>query len=193
MPTTPETWLSEFTVNIGNLTGNQREQQITQLSNGNILVAWEDDTDNVDSANGTDIIGQIYDPLGEPVGSPFQMNTNWFADDEGEFEIAARPDGGWILVHEDTDGTGTSVAVEVFDSTGTQTDTETFFEGTGESFNDPTVTVNDNGDAIIAWNVDDGPASPRITAFTTPRPTRSVRPPRSWPRATPPRPAATRT
>ncbi|WP_430450470.1 hypothetical protein [Rhodophyticola sp.] len=74
MPATPELWLSEFTVNIGNLTGNQREQQITQLSNGNILVAWEDDTNNVDLSSGTDIIGQIYNPLGVAVGAPFRMN-----------------------------------------------------------------------------------------------------------------------
>jgi len=156
MPLTPETWLPEFTVNTGNQTGNQREPQITQLSNGNILVAWEDDTNNVDSENGTDIIGQIYDPMGEPVGSPFQMNTNWYADDEGEFEIAATPGGGWILAYEDTDTNGTSIGIEVYDSTGSQIDVETFLEGTGESFNDPTVTVNDNGDAVVAWNVDDG-------------------------------------
>ncbi|MDF1716025.1 MAG: calcium-binding protein [Antarcticimicrobium sp.] len=156
MPTTPELWLSEFTVNIGNLAGTQVEPQITQLSNGNILVAWEDDTNNVDNSNGTDIIGQIYDPLGDPVGSPFRMNNDWFADDEGEFEITATPGGGWILAFEDTDGTGTSIRVEVYDSAGTQINTGSFTEGTGESFNDPTVTVNGAGDAVIAWNIDNG-------------------------------------
>ena len=160
MPTTPEVWLSEFTVNAGNTSGTQVEPQITQLSNGNILVAWEDSLNNVDGANGTDIIGQIYDPLGNPVGAPFHMNTFRNIDDEGEFEIAATPGGGWILAYEDDNGAAAAaIVIDVFNSSGSRIHGQVFTETGSDTFNDPTVAVNGNGDAVIAWNVDDGAGS----------------------------------
>ena len=45
MPDTPVTWLDDFTAN-QTTTGAQYQPRITQLTNGNILVAWTstDDT-----------------------------------------------------------------------------------------------------------------------------------------------------
>ncbi len=156
MPLTPETWLDTFLVNAGNTTGTQVEPQIAQLADGRILVAWEDLSNNVDSDNGTDVIAQIYDPLGNPEGSPFRMSDGYFLDDEGEFEVAGTPSGGWVLAMEDTDISGTSIRIEVFDASGTLIDVRSYIEQSGESFNDPTVTVADNGDIIVGWNVDNG-------------------------------------
>ena len=153
MPLTPEVWLDEIFV--ANDSGRQEEPQITQLADGRILVAWQDDTNNNDTAPGTDIIGQLYNILGEPEGSPFRMNSSFFAADEGEFEIAATPDGGWVVAYEDT-STSTSIRIDVFDSTGANVDLKSYNPGTGEDYNDPSVTVAANGDILVSFNVVNG-------------------------------------
>jgi len=164
VPLTPETWLAEFSV--ANFAGTQREPQITQLANGNILVAWEDDTNNVDTSNGTDIIGQIYDPLGNPVGSAFQLNSSFIGDDEGEFEIAGLPGGGFVVVYEDTNLNGTSIRVTERDSAGALVQTLTVESDPGaDELNDPSVTIAANGDWLIAFNRTDD-VSGTVTAYT---------------------------
>ena len=45
MPDTPVTWLDDFTAN-QNTTGTQFQPRITQLTNGNILVAWTSGEDS---------------------------------------------------------------------------------------------------------------------------------------------------
>ncbi|MBY6116996.1 hypothetical protein KUW09_22045, partial [Mameliella alba] len=158
MPLTPETWLDTFIVNVGNTTGHQREPQIVQLTNGNILVVWEDDTNNVDSQSGTDIIAQIFNAVGEPIGGAFHLDFARFLDDEGEFEIAARPGGGWAVAYEDTDTGGTGIVVEVFDQNAVKIGAAgvEYLEDPGDSFNDPSIAVATNGDMVVAWNATDG-------------------------------------
>lgn len=84
MPLTPETWLNEFTVNL-TTTNTQSRPRITQLANGNILVSWESSDDTgVGSPAGIDMIGQIFTPMGEPVGVEFRLNIAFNVDDEQE-------------------------------------------------------------------------------------------------------------
>ena len=48
--------MSEIIVNTGNTAGAQVQPQITQLTNGNILVAWTDYSNNVDGNFGTEAL-----------------------------------------------------------------------------------------------------------------------------------------
>ncbi len=96
MPT-PVEWLNESQANTGAAaTGNQSAPQIIGLSNGNILVAWEDDSLGVIGSTGDrDIIGKIFSPDGTVLVDSFRLNQSRTADNESEFSIAATNDGGF--------------------------------------------------------------------------------------------------
>ena len=109
--------------------GTQSEPRIIGLANGNILVAWADDGNNVDTAAGFDIIGAIYNYDGRLLQGPFLLNQGSSNDDEESFAIAATSDGGfWVAVVErgrsdgegaDTDGIDTML----YDGAGSLVDT----------------------------------------------------------------------
>lgn len=103
MPVTPSVWLDQFQVNTGSAeTGTQSDPQIIGLSNGNFFVAWTESSDGaIGTSSGQDIVGAIFDAQGNVVRAPFQVNTDWFFDDERDFDIAATSDGGFILVFVD--------------------------------------------------------------------------------------------
>lgn len=110
MPDTPEIWLDDFIANT-TTTNSQYEPRITQLSNGNILIAWTtNDSSGVGSPAGTDIIGQLYDPLGNALGGEFRLNT-FTIDNERDFDIAALNDGGFVVVYEDQNGSQAAQAI----------------------------------------------------------------------------------
>jgi len=95
MTTTPTIWKQGFTANVGATSGNQSVPQTIGLRNGNILVVWEDDTNGPSPS--TDVMGQIFDPEGNRVGAPFQVNSAVVAGDETGPEIVALPDGGYVV------------------------------------------------------------------------------------------------
>ncbi|WP_430450473.1 calcium-binding protein [Rhodophyticola sp.] len=158
MPTTPETWLGDIAVLAAGSTGTQTAPQITQLADGRILIAWQDEGGSADASAGTDIIGQLYDSLGQPQGGPFRLNTGFATDDEGQFEIAGTPDGGWVLAFEDSDSSGVHArsGSRLFDDSGTRIDVRSYHEDSGQTFNDPTVTVAADGDIVVGWTVTSG-------------------------------------
>ncbi|MBC7987060.1 MAG: calcium-binding protein [Sphingomonadaceae bacterium] len=124
---TPVEWLGNFQVNTGGAaTGTQSDPHITGLANGNILVAWTESADGtIGTSPGTDIVGQLYDSEGNAIGTAFQINSALNVDDEGDFDIAATNDGGWVMVYIDNDISDvnqTSVIWERYDSTGAPTD-----------------------------------------------------------------------
>ncbi len=160
MPNTPEQWLDALVVN-ATTAGTQNAPQVTQLTDGRILVAWvsNDDT-GVGSPNGTDIIGQLFDEFGVPIGSEFRLNTAGQIDDEGDFALAATPAGGWIVVYEDV-AIATSLRMEVYDSTGTRIDFESVANDVSTAFNnyaDPEIVISGNT-AIISYTRIDGASS----------------------------------
>lgn len=121
MPLTPETWLDQVTVN-ATTTGSQNDPEVIQLANGNILVSWTtDDAGGLGSPAGVEIFGQIFDPLGNPVGAELRLNNASTADIEQNSHIAALPGGGFVVVYHDfdIDGTGGSnIRLEEYDANG---------------------------------------------------------------------------
>ncbi|WP_417723802.1 calcium-binding protein [Salipiger sp.] len=115
MPTTPEVWLSSFQANTQDVGPNGSQQNnsvVIQLTNGNIVVLWVDTSDAAPGgAGGADIVGQIYDPLGNPLGSEFRANQSFFADDEYNFDAAALENGGFVVVYEDDPGPDDAIAI----------------------------------------------------------------------------------
>jgi len=155
MPLTPETWLDEFIVNL-TTTGTQSDPDIVQLANGTILVVWTSfDNSGVGSPPGSDIIGQIFDPLGVRIGGEFLVNSSSSGQNEGHAEIAALPSGGFLSVFERPNGSFRDLWLQEHDATGAVTHSSfVFFDGnsTGapDGF-DPRVAVNSAGIALVIW------------------------------------------
>lgn len=119
MPNIPVTWRNQFQVN-ATTADDQLDPKIIQLANGNILVSWTSTNNTgVGSPTGRDVIGQIFDPLGNPVGAEFRLNIGFNVDDEQAGEIVATANGGFIVVYMDIDAAGSqSVRLGEFDSAG---------------------------------------------------------------------------
>jgi len=157
MPLTPETWLEQFQVNT-TTAGTQNETSVTQLANGNMLVTWTSTaTTGVASAAGTDVVGQIFDILGNPIGGEFRVNNSFTADNERDAEVAATTQGGFIAAYEDSQASDldTSIRISIGNSTGTSfTNLTIATDNTGDStFNlrDPQVAVSSATSAMVVW------------------------------------------
>ncbi|MEO9649273.1 MAG: calcium-binding protein [Roseobacter sp.] len=92
---TPAPWLTKFQVNSGlSATGGQSQPKIVGLANGGFVVAWVEAADGaVSNGFGTDIVAKIFDAEGNTVRESFRLNSSYFLDDEGDFDITATHDG----------------------------------------------------------------------------------------------------
>ena len=98
MTTTPTPWLPASTANYTAGEGWRTVKQAIGIKkNGNILVVWEDNTNG--SSPSTDVMGQLFDPHGTPIGLAFQVNTDVVASDETGPQIVALPDGGYVIAY----------------------------------------------------------------------------------------------
>ena len=125
MPTTtPVTWLADFIANLTS-SGVQSSPRITQLANGNILVTWtSDDNGGVGSPAGTDAIGQLFNPLGQPVGSEFLINTGTNTGNEVISDIVGLPGGGYVAIYDAVvSPNGVSSVIQGFNAAGAPTGT----------------------------------------------------------------------
>lgn len=158
MTTTPLVWLNEFTANL--ITADiQNDPVVTGLSNGNFLVAWTDTNAIAASGTGADIVGVIFDPLGNALtGSLFLNNGFGFSRDESDPVIAATNDGGFVLVYEFSDGTDNDIIFGRYDSAGLRTQSG-FVESDSSSttvFRDPTVSVRSDNSFVVSYEADNG-------------------------------------
>jgi hypothetical protein len=86
------------------LSGTQNETSIIQLVNGNIVVAWvSDSTAGIAGVNpGKDVLGQIFDPLGNKLGGEFSLSNPANLVDDRMPQLAALPSGGTTLTIQNT-------------------------------------------------------------------------------------------
>jgi len=186
MPDTPVTWLDEIVVN-STTTGAQFAPRITQLTDGNILVSWQsDENTGAGSPFGLDIIGQLFDPLGNRIGGEFLVNTSGNAEDERNHDTAAiETTGGFVTVHERANTIGfNDVVLTEHDSTGAVVNTfNLFLDGASNAAPDgldPQVAVNSDGIAMVVWRQTEVGGQSEImarsydTATNTPGPAVSV-------------------
>lgn len=158
MPATPELWRDLGQVNTtdgsNGTTSNatiddQFSPKVVHLSNGNILIAWVSNSDiGVGSADSTDIIGQMFDSLGNPIGGEFRMN-GFNGDSEDEFDIAATSNGGFVMAYiDDDDDTANqqSVRIAEFSSAGARiSDVQVAGDGSDAQFyHNPEIAVSGN-------------------------------------------------
>jgi hypothetical protein len=155
--TTPTTWKSLFQVNATD-GGNQGDLQIVDIGLGRYVAVWtESSGDLIGTANGDDLVGQIFDAEGNPIGAEFQVNQGYFADDEHNAALASRPGGGFVVVYEDTDGVGTSIRVQVYDVDGNVVGGAplTIAEDVGtDGLYNPSVAVQADGSFLVTYEFD---------------------------------------
>jgi Ca2+-binding RTX toxin-like protein len=155
MPNVPETWLESQTAN-STVANTQSEPITIQLANGNIVVAWTS-TDNTGAgaAAGTDIIGRIFDPEGNPVTAEFRVNTFGNANNERDFDLAALPNGNFVVVYERSDITtgNVDICIDVVSPTGTQVHGAFIVSDVAgdPAYRNPVVSVSNGTSVLVAY------------------------------------------
>ena len=147
----PTIWLNDFIIRLNpNPLQPLRDPRITQLTNGNFLVCWTDSFNLDDTLPGSDVIGQIFDPLGVAIGGRIRINTNT-ADSEGQSDIAALPGGGFIVVYTDPSSAGDSIRWNIRSATGALVSNGTVRSTTGEqtTLSNPEVVTNPDGSFAV--------------------------------------------
>jgi hypothetical protein len=156
---------SEFLVNT-NTTGNQGtipnatgvgSSTIARLSNGGFVITWQDASMTLGDASGTSVKGQVFDALGNKVGTEFLANTNT-AGDQFFPQVTGLSGGGFVISWGDNGGTlgdasGTSVKAQVFDNAGNKVGTE-FLVNTNTTSNQGAehIASLSNGNFVVTWS-----------------------------------------
>ena len=118
MPITPTLERSAQTANaidVGPASDDQFEPRLVTLDDGRYVVLWTDDSDAAPGdVAGVDILAQVFDAFGNPVGAVARVNVSWFVDDEHDFSVAALPGGKFVVAYEDEDSDGVSIRADEF-------------------------------------------------------------------------------
>ena len=146
----PTIWLNDFLVRDNlNSVLPLSDPQIVALTNGNFLVSWTDRTNLADTAPGSDILGQLYDPLGVAIGGPIRLNTN-NADNESQADIAALPNGGFVIVYVDPSSSGDAVRWNIRSASGALVSNGSVSGvSPGVTFSQPEVVANADGSFAV--------------------------------------------
>ncbi|MEJ0078343.1 MAG: Ig-like domain-containing protein [Alphaproteobacteria bacterium] len=111
---------TEFLVNT-NTPGDQNQEQISALTNGNFVVTWRDESGTLGDSSGFSVKGQVFDALGHKVGSEFLVNTNT-SGDQSKPSVAGLSGGGFVVAWAAVDAR--SLHAQLFDSAGHKTGAE---------------------------------------------------------------------
>lgn len=147
---------SEFLVNSYTL-AHQAVPSVTALVNGSFVVTWESSHDSYG------VYGQLYDGLGNTIGSEFRVNS-YTADVQGNPSVTALADGGFVVTWESNnqDGSGYGIYGQRYGSLGNTVGSEFRVSSYSPGFQDsPNVTALVDGGFVVTWqsNLQDGSGS----------------------------------
>lgn len=139
---------------------HQYTPDITGLANGNILVTWTDASDLAADGYGSDVMGQILDPLGTPLGDPIFLNEGYGENrEESNPQAVATPDGGFILIYNYFGNSEQDQLFRRFDADGQPTGQQSYVvnDASGGTFySDFDIALRPDGSAVIIYRRDDG-------------------------------------
>ncbi|MAT15729.1 MAG: hypothetical protein CMJ46_10735, partial [Planctomyces sp.] len=140
---------SEFQVNT-HIAGSQLEPSIALADSGLFVVSWHSfDQDG----NDWGVFARQFDADGNPLGNEFQVNT-YATSTQNDSAVTLNNNGDFLVSWTSTgqDGDGMGIFAQRFDANGNKQGNE--FQGnsftTGHQLYS-SVSLNDNGDAVIAW------------------------------------------
>ncbi|KIC20046.1 hypothetical protein RA20_10790, partial [Leisingera sp. ANG-Vp] len=133
----------------GSYPGNQSDAEITTLSNGNIAIVWLSRDAEYDQ--GVQLKAAVYAPSGAAVAAEFvidgvqDLSTGFL----GTPQIAAKPEGGFMVSWNDTD----SVRTAAFSNSGAETaaPSEMTADSGNGAFGSASVSVSDDGSYVVVW------------------------------------------
>ncbi len=134
MTTTPTLWrdLGQINSDGGTVPGQtQNEVDVVVLASGNVLIAYNDYSDEVDGTDPPNITGQLLDPNGDPLGEPFRLNQAQDELHQTEASIAALPGGGFVVAYNSATLESISLRFDTFDADGKHVHSGTIDESTG--------------------------------------------------------------
>ncbi len=121
MVNTPTTWKAQFRLNHTD-TGHQFDPDVIDIGMGRYLAVWTESAGGpIGTSNGSDLVGQIFDAKGHRVGDEFQVNQNFFVQNELDAALATRPSGGFVMVYEvanSSDSKRVAIASDTYDADG---------------------------------------------------------------------------
>jgi len=135
---------------VGAAPGEDPRPSIVELSNGNIVVVWQDDAVDADPAadpDGTDVKARIFSPAGVPLGEAFTINA-LAVGDQRDADVAALSDGRFVVTWRDANGepgepnAGASIRAAVFGGDG---------QRLGDEFQVNTAALYDQDHPRVAW------------------------------------------
>lgn len=157
----------EITVNTA--TGDhQWYPDVAGLGGGGFVVVWVDRLKAVTDPNVSGIRAQIFSASGAKVGSEISVNSI-AAGSRGAPEVAAMPDGGFIVTWTDSgaDGSGSGVLAQAFTANGAKTGPEfTVNASTAGNQLESALAVLTNGDVAFGWRDEGGAFTARAQLFS---------------------------
>ncbi|MES2272218.1 MAG: M10 family metallopeptidase C-terminal domain-containing protein [Pseudomonadota bacterium] len=119
--------------------GNQLFPAIAALSNGNFVVSWD--------SNG--IAFQLFDPLGEKIGTETRMvNAGHVAMFTGVVDAGG---GDFVLTWKEADSDHSAVKAQLFDAAGTMSGAAFSVDSHASSQDRPSAAASADGHLVIAW------------------------------------------
>ncbi|MEP2763475.1 MAG: hypothetical protein ABJP39_05045, partial [Marinobacter alexandrii] len=119
---------------------NHYEPEITSLSNGGFVIAWQDEQSAVKA--------QVFDAGGAAVGNEILVDTA-IGSYQIRPEITALENGGFVVTWLDEQS---AVKAQVFGADGAQVGTELLVDAaTGSSQISPEITALSNGGFVVTW------------------------------------------
>ncbi len=140
---------TEFRIN-SYTTGTQIDAEVAVAPAGSFVVVWTAISQPGDVFAG--IFGQRHDASGQRVGGEFHVNT-FVAGDQEDPNVAIAPDGRFVVVWTNTDGSNSGVFGQRFDSAGARAGAE-FRVNTytpGDQLH-PTVATDAAGNFVVVWH-----------------------------------------
>ena len=144
MPVQPQKWHKPFLATLKD--ESTFPPKIAGLSNGNSVATW------FDTVAGT-VHAQLFGPLGERIGSEITVNTT--GNVGFGLDVAARPNGGFVVVWDRTVNDG-DIVFQRFSSSGAKLGGESKVAGGADVDREsqPSVATLTNGDFVISWKND---------------------------------------
>ncbi len=154
MVTTPTVWKARDQVNHSGA-GSESDAAIIDIGQGRYVAVWTEGAGGpIATAEGSDLVGQIFDAEGNGIGTEFRVNKSYYFDDEQDAALAPRIGGGFVAVYEDTDAFGTSIVLDAYDVNGThlfgsiiQADNSILTD----TLANPSIAMNASGDYLITY------------------------------------------
>lgn len=173
MTTKPTLWKSRFQVNTiddGTYGNTQYGSKVVALADGRFLVTWIDDSGGQFGFPGLEVLGQIYDALGRPVGDEFTASVIYNDDNQQAPDIISFDDGSFAVAYQSTDavpiGDAENINIDYFKADGSfdyNIDLRQNFAGPlGVDDRAPSIVALANGDAAIVYEQSDNGAASNI-------------------------------